>query len=329
MSVLVEVFGRVVLAAFMLSALPAAAEDIPDSRDHPLVGRYEGAEIVYYKSSDFDEAALLRAPHDYNALLERNATRDRSGEDWLKLEGRVTEIRYQGPQGRSSLEVMRNFEQALAGEGFSTLFSCANSDCLTGALRDNYLLGEQLDPTNGLSTAYFDEARYELSELERPEGAVYVAILVGESQSELTTFVKVVETKPMEGDKIVVPTAEEMGAAIASEGHVDIYGILFDFDDDALRPESEPTLDEIAELLDAHPDMRLDIVGHTDNQGAAEYNLDLSRRRAASVVEALVDEYDIDVDRLSASGAGMTQPVASNDTEEGRAKNRRVELVAK
>jgi OmpA-OmpF porin, OOP family len=322
-------FGRTFLAAIVLSAFPAAADDIADSEDHPLVGRYQGAEIVYYKSSDFDEAALLRAPHDYNALLERNATRDRSGEDWLKLEGRVTEIRYQGPQGRSSLEVMRNFEQALAGEGFSTLFSCANSDCLTGTLRDNYLLGEQLDPTNGISTAYFDEARYLLEELDRPEGAVYVAILIGESQSELTTFVKIVETRPMEADKIVVPTAEEMGAAIESAGHVDIYGILFDFDDDTLRPESEPMLDEIAELLGARPDMKLDIVGHTDNQGTAEYNLDLSRRRAASVVEALVDNYDIDADRLTASGAGLTQPVASNDTEEGRAKNRRVELVAK
>jgi outer membrane protein OmpA-like peptidoglycan-associated protein len=323
------VVRRILFSAFALAAFPAAAEDIPDSRDHPLVGRYEGAEIVYYKSSDFDEAALLRAPHDYNALLERNATRDRSGEDWLKLEGRVTEIRYQGPQGRSSLEVMRNFEKALAGEGFSTLFSCADGDCLSGTLRDNYLLGEQLDPTNGVSTAYFDKARYELSELERPEGAVYVAILVGEYQSELTTFVKVVETKEMEGDKIVVPTAEEMGAAIVSAGHVDIYGILFDLDEDTLRPESEPTLDEIAELLEDRPDMKLDIVGHTDNQGTAEYNLDLSQRRAASVVEALVDDYDIDADRLTASGAGLTQPVASNDTEEGRAKNRRVELVAK
>ena len=79
-------------------------------------------------------------------------------------------------------------------------------------------------------------------------------------------------------------------------------------------------------LLTSQPDLKLRIVGHTDNQGSADYNLDLSRRRAASVVAALVSQYGVDADRLTAEGAGMTQPVASNDTEEGRAKNRRVEL---
>lgn len=322
-------FRRLILATgFALAAWPISAADVEGSKDHPLVGRYSGAEIVYYRTADFDEAALLQAPHDYNALLERNATKDRSGDDWLKLEGRVTEIRYAGPAGRSSLEVIRNFEAALKDKGFTTLFSCADSACLTGTLTDNYLLGEQLDPTNGISTAYFDHARYFLAKLDGPEGEVYAAILSGEHQAELTTFVEVVETKPMESGQIVVPTPDEMGAAIESAGHIDVYGILFDFDEDTVKPDSEPTLDAIAELLESRPEMKLTIVGHTDNQGSADYNMDLSRRRAENVVAALVDEYDIDEDRLSARGAGMTEPVASNDTEEGRAQNRRVELRA-
>ena len=94
-----------------------------------------------------------------------------------------------------------------------------------------------------------------------------------------------------------------------------------------VKPDSKPTLDEIAKLLQSKPDLKLKIVGHTDNKGTAEYNLDLSTRRAANVVAALTGSYAIAPDQLASEGAGLTQPIASNDTEEGRAKNRRVELV--
>lgn len=319
----------IVLSALVFSTVPAFAEDVEGAKDHPLVGRYEGATAVFYKESDFDEAALLQAPHDYVALLDRNATKDRSGADWLKLEGRVTQIRYDGPGGRSSLEIMRNFQSSLKKEGFEPIFSCADADCLTGKLRDNYLLGQQVDPTNGNSGAYQDHARYILAKLGKDQGETYAAILVSESGSLITTFVQVVETKPMEGEKIAVPTSADMQAAIEDKGSVDIYGILFDFDQDSLKPESKETLDQIALMMEKNPKLKLEIVGHTDNRGTGEYNMDLSRRRAANVVEALVTEYKISDDRLTSSGAGATTPVASNATDEGRAKNRRVELVAK
>jgi OOP family OmpA-OmpF porin len=140
--------------------------------------------------------------------------------------------------------------------------------------------------------------------------------------------VRVVETKEMETDKIQFVTASQMAAQIETTGKVALYGILFDFDKDVIKPESKPTLDEIAFLLSARPELRLNIVGHTDNQGSADYNLDLSQRRAASVAAALTAQYGVAPDRLAAGGAGMTQPVDTNDTEEGRAKNRRVELQA-
>jgi outer membrane protein OmpA-like peptidoglycan-associated protein len=319
----------IVLSALIFGAAPAFAQDVEGAKDHPLVGRYEGATAVFYKESDFDEAALLRAPHDYNALLERDATKDRSGDDWLKLEGRVTQIRYEGPEGRSSLEIMRNFESSLKGEGFKPVFSCADADCLTGKLRDNYLIGQQVDPTNGNTGAYQDHARYLLAKLDQDTGPAYAAILVSEAGDLTTTFVEVVETKAMEGTKVAVPSSDDMHAAIENNGRVNVYGILFDFDQDSLKPESKETLDQIALLMEGDPKLKLEIVGHTDNRGTAEYNMDLSQRRAAKVVEALVTEYRIAEDRLSSSGAGATTPVATNATEEGRARNRRVELVAK
>jgi OOP family OmpA-OmpF porin len=305
------------------------AQDIAGAKDHPLVGRYDGSTAVYYKQSDFDETALLQAQHDYYALFQKNAQKDRSGDDWLRLEGRVTQIRYQGPEGRSSLEVYRNFETALSAKGFKTLYECADAKCLTGTLVDNYLLGQQVDPTNGNSGAHSDHVRYMLAKTDGDQGATYAAILVSEAGPLITTFVQVVDTKPMEGKKIAVKSSEDMSAAIKAKGSVDIYGILFDFDKDNLKPESKETLDQIALLMKGDGKLKLEIVGHTDSRGRKNYNLDLSKRRAANVVAALVSDYRIAADRLTASGAGDTKPVDTNDSDEGRAKNRRVELVAK
>lgn len=313
----------------IVSAASGFAQDVAGAKDHPLVGRYDGATVVFYKESDFDEAALLQAPHDYYALFQKGQQTDRSGDDWLKLEGRVTQIRYQGPDGRSSLEVYRNFEAALAKNGFKTQYECADSKCLLGTLKDNYLLGQQVDPTNGNSGAYNDHARYMLAKLEGGEGTTYAAILVSEAGPQITTFVQVVETKSMEGDKVAAVSSDDMRAAIDAKGRIDIYGILFDFDKDSLKPESKETLDQIALLMKGDDKLKLEIVGHTDNKGTADYNLDLSKRRAANVVAALVTDYKIGADRLSASGAGATKPVDTNDSDEGRAKNRRVELIAK
>lgn len=323
----------VAIGLAVASVALAQDQDVEGSKDHPLVGRYEGSTIAFYKVSEFDEAALLTAPHDYNALLEKDATDDRSGDDWLKLEGRVTKIRYAIPQGRSSLEVVRNYEGALAQRGFTTLFSCADKSCFTGTLRDAYLLGLQIDRDNNDSALYIDHARYVLDALSQgaslgsEASMTYVSLLVGEDGPDVTAFVEVVETRPMQTGKIAFVDANQMATQISASRSVNIYGLLFDFDSATLKSESRPTIDEIAKLLGEHPELRLRVVGHTDNQGSVEYNQGLSERRAQSVVAVLTSDYGVAANRLSASGAGSSAPIAPNGTEEGRAKNRRVELV--
>ena len=121
--------------------------------------------------------------------------------------------------------------------------------------------------------------------------------------------------------------SDEMSRSLTDTGKVSLYGIYFDTDKDVVRPDSQPTLVEIQKLLRADPQLKVHVVGHTDNQGNAAHNLDLSRRRAASVVGELTAKYGITADRLDAFGCGFYAPVASNTAEEGRAKNRRVELV--
>lgn len=114
--------------------------------------------------------------------------------------------------------------------------------------------------------------------------------------------------------------------AIAANGVAITHGILFDLNSAALRPESTPTLDDMAKMLKAHTDLKLRIEGHTDNSGSAEINQPLSQQRAEAVKKWLVEKRAIDASRLVAEGIGATKPVASNDTAEGRQENRRVEL---
>jgi outer membrane protein OmpA-like peptidoglycan-associated protein len=115
--------------------------------------------------------------------------------------------------------------------------------------------------------------------------------------------------------------------ALANQQKVDIYSIYFSYNSDALRDESTPTLKEIADIMTRHPDWRLAVNGHTDGIGGDQFNADLSRRRAAAVVTALTTRYHIDAGRLKSAGFGKSQPKDTNDTLEGRARNRRVELM--
>jgi hypothetical protein len=121
--------------------------------------------------------------------------------------------------------------------------------------------------------------------------------------------------------------ADQMEKALADTGKVDVYSIYFSFNSDVIREESEPTLKEIAEVMRRHPDWKLGVNGHTDNIGGDQYNLDLSKRRAAAVKQALVSRYAIVAGRLNTSGFGRSQPKDTNETIPGRARNRRVELV--
>jgi len=118
----------------------------------------------------------------------------------------------------------------------------------------------------------------------------------------------------------------EMKAALDADGRIQLYDILFDLDKATLQPESTKQLQHVVTLLKDNPDLMLEVQGHTDDQGSDDYNLKLSQRRAETVVTYL-GLFDIDTSRLVPKGYGESKPVMPNTTEEGRAKNRRVELV--
>ncbi len=138
--------------------------------------------------------------------------------------------------------------------------------------------------------------------------------------------VHIVEKQLMKQD--VVANADALSGSIKETGRVAVYGIYFDTAKADLKPESEPALAEIVKMLKADPNLKIFVVGHTDTVGQFASNVKLSQDRAASVVNALVSKHGIAAARLTPFGAGPTSPVSSNKTDEGKAKNRRVELVS-
>ena len=126
--------------------------------------------------------------------------------------------------------------------------------------------------------------------------------------------------------KVSFPTEGKLEQQLAGEERIDVYGIYFDVNSERLRTESAPVLQEIADALRRNPQWQLTIDGHTDSAGGAQANMELSRRRSEAVRAALIENYGVAAARLSAQGHGATVPKDTNDTPEGRARNRRVEL---
>jgi outer membrane protein OmpA-like peptidoglycan-associated protein len=139
-------------------------------------------------------------------------------------------------------------------------------------------------------------------------------------------YLPIVERQTMQQD--VAANADALRDGLTQNGHVEVPGIFFDFAKSEIRPESEPALKELANLLGNNPSLRVWVAGHTDNIGSAERNVTLANARAAAVVKAPVQSHGINATRLASRGVGPYAPVATNTTDEGRARNRRVELVA-
>lgn len=171
--------------------------------------------------------------------------------------------------------------------------------------------------------------RYLSAKFSRSEGDVYVSLHIGQWSNDNQgpqVVLYVVELKPMQSDLVTVDAAA-LASDITRTGHSAVYGIYFDTGKADIKPESDAALKEISKLLQQDPKLALHVVGHTDNVGSLASNMDLSRRRADAVAKVLTAKYSIGAPRLTAQGVGPLAPVSSNDSEDGRAKNRRVELV--
>ena len=313
----------------ILATISVLAADLPGSKDPPGMKRYEGSEIIGYRPARFDEYLLpLGRQLTYVPLVFQKSQ---------KVEGLVSRYAYVAPLGRTPSEVMQNYKLEFTRLGLVTMYekganeqgwfgptfsNISNEDHLGQILccnesQERLLVGRSKDP---------QPTYYEIFVTSYKDGIIPPRLAKVVAKDRAMAEIVVIAPQKLE-QKMVFVNADEMKRSIADTGRVALYGLYFDTDKDTMRADSAPTMQEIARLMRANPQMKLRVVGHTDDQGASSYNLDLSRRRAASVVQQLVSRYGITASRLDSFGAGLYAPVTSNQTEDGRAKNRRVELV--
>jgi OmpA-OmpF porin, OOP family len=316
------------LVAVSSRGVRAQDADIKGSKDHPVVSRYAGSVIIGYEVRKFDEFQLPLGPVTFEVQPPRYVAARRE-----KAEGRITRILYVAPPQRTTLEVLRNYEQELNKGGFATLYACSATEC--GAAVNTfsefiYPRERQLKPN---VFALPQEQRYLAAKRTNPDGTTYVSVYVARGGNQavfgfgrILVMLDVIESVAMDTGMVTVDAAA-MAKAITQTGRVALYGILFDTNRAEVKPESQPVLQEIAKLLKQDPALKLLVVGHTDSVGGFDANMALSNRRAAAVLQELTTKHGIAAARVRAVGVGMAAPVAPNDTDDGRAKNRRVELV--
>lgn len=345
------------LATCSVPALADATEpvaDIDGAKDNALVKRYEGSFIVSYERFSYTDFRVPLSPLKPSAdpdARDKSNNRIYAPEKSVEVEGALTRLVYVLPPERSPLEVLRNYQDVVEAAKGQVLFECKKEEC-GGAIRSSgggggdmslmqYFFYESdvkdASYSNGACavTSGLNDQRFFSAKIAQETGDAYVTVQTFSLIDDLyckalngrtIAIVHVLEPKARD-KKMVVVEAAEMADSLSTTGSISLYGIFFDTDKADIKSESEPTLKEIAKLLTEAPQMSVIVVGHTDNQGAFDYNIDLSSRRANAVKAELVAKYGIAGDRLVAAGAGMMAPVASNDDEAGRAKNRRVVLV--
>jgi OOP family OmpA-OmpF porin len=310
-------------------ALSSRAADVPGSKDPAGVKRYTGSEIIGYHAPKFDEFLLpLGPPSSFSPPVYAKSQ---------KIEGLVSRYTYLAPVGRSPAELFRNYRLEFQRLGLTTLYEKdAGQKGWFGPTLNQAADEDQI----GQILAYNENQERVLVAKSKDAQPTYYYIFVTSyrdgvipprlqssvvKESSLAELI-VVAPQAME-ENMTLLNAADMSKALADSGKVALYGINFDTDKDTLRPDSEPALKEVGKLLADNPGLKIHVVGHTDDQGTPAYNLDLSRRRAAAVTRELTSKYGISADRLDSFGCGPYAPAAPNDSEEGRARNRRVELV--
>lgn len=290
------------------SDIPHGSEDTNDQ--HDVDYQYVGG-----KTSG---ACKFRAPDKSGSYDFRLNDSDNSGTEIASISFAVGETRKEGTLKLSKTTF-------LPGEQIELTFTASDTlprDAWVGMIPAKVEHGkEQVNDQYDIQYQYVEKKTSgKMIFTAPPEGGSYDFRL----NSDDNGGVEIASVAFQVGGKL---DAAGMAKLIAEQGKLALYGIQFDFNQATIKPESAQVLSQVAEVLKNQPDLKLSIEGHTDNVGKPAYNLDLSRKRAANVKDYLVKNHQVDPARLQTQGFGDTKPVAKNDTEAGRAQNRRVELV--
>jgi OOP family OmpA-OmpF porin len=297
-------------AAFNIESVPMSNIPLPPFPylSHPVGMQFNGKPALFsnthdtgYASSDenFDQAYVI------------------AGANLRQVEGRITFRTVRNEKtGLSALGLLRNYTKvikAMGGVKVNTILPTYKWLVEKNIVDNDKMLKRAHLPLDGWE-------EHDVYLIRTTQGNVWITL---SQRDEYTEFL-VIKEQEME-QTVAMLTADNMANALKQDGHVPLY-LSFDTNRDVIRQESLAAVNEIVKLLRAQPTLRLQIEGHTDNIGDKNHNQSLSLARAQSVMRALTGQ-KIDSSRLSAVGLGASKPVKDNTSEEGRAKNRRVELV--
>lgn len=308
--------GVVLLA--LLFGWPAQAMDLPETLD---AGAPTGAEQTAHADRDLDTYALPIGDFSQPDLAV------------LPLTGRVVWSAFRLTGTDTVAAVIAGYRKRLADLGFRPLFACETREC--GGF--DFRFEAELLPAPGM---LLDTADFAQLSMERGQDRTFVSVLVSRVLDAVyiqTVLVaeaaEVPDLQPSPGvetapETVILPQDEKaLFDQLIVNGHVPIAGLSFETGGAVLSPESGEALDLLGRLLNRN-DIEVVIVGHSDNEGGLEPNKALSRKRAEAVREALIAR-GVAAAQMEADGVAFLAPVSSNATEEGRAANRRVELVLK
>jgi len=300
-------------------------EDIDGSKDYPTISRFEGAVIEFYKETKWGSYKL--------------PVNDKGIVDWgnpKALEGKVTRIQYTVSKDNNSDFVLHNYKAAFKQSGYDILIAIANEELgvsdrphqwtemyyvaggyYNGIGNEKFGLGFQWPSWNNNQCFIVAKGH------ENDKDIYAIVFAIVDANYTLITQ-DIIEVEAVETGAVTVDNISE---DITKKGHIAIYDIHFETGKSMIKPESAEALKTIADYIVAHSEKKFYIVGHTDNTGDFSANQSLSEERAKSVMNDLLTNYSVNTEQLGAYGVSSLAPVASNQTDEGKAKNRRVEIV--
>jgi outer membrane protein OmpA-like peptidoglycan-associated protein len=317
------------LSLFVLISLNSFAQGSSNvCSDHPMVSRFPDSDLIWCDTQTFS---------NYSVAIGKLAGY-RNIDQWIELEGNVSRYNYELNETEVTMsEVYQNYHNALKRNSFTIL--AAGFDPNRTKKREvggNIWVGvafiKNALPMQSRSKLFKGSSSsggygYIAAKLDNVTGNVYAVIAVYQQEkNRVVTQIDIIEEQVLEDFKIEVD-ADYIAREITRTGSVSLYGVYFDFDKAEVKSESDPTLKAIADYLKAHPDVQLYVVGHTDLKGTLEYNLKLAKLRSEAIVQKLTVDYKIDKSRLIPESVGPLAPKSTNDSDDGRRLNRRVELV--
>lgn len=301
-----------VVIFMIISGLSLCAQE-----NDEIISLYEGSELVYDDNIGFESFYYLTGENSHEVI-----------------DGKIYRKFCAAPEGVSPYEIIKNYEKAIASKGGTVIHLSRDAyrytDPETGEriwFMSELFANARLKPLDrGWAYAQLTkEAQdYVVGKISTPEHDIYISVAAAIIDEATYYTIVTALAEPMDMDNVSLNVINE---GIAKSGRVAIYDIYFDTGKSEVKDESTAALKIIADYLKNHSDQKFLIVGHTDNTGDFDANIRLSTARANAVMEILVSEYGIDAEQLKPYGNGSTSPQMSNATKEGKARNRRVELV--